>query len=99
MFMVVGHSLGGCGIIGRLVNPDGSLESSPFELCGHEGNCRLVQIDLIYDIYGRFVRFAQCRDPIVGDIDLDCKVDFFDFAIMASRRLNCNLDPPEACWE
>ncbi len=35
----------------------------------------------------------------VGDINLDGKVDFVDLAIMASHWLECNLDPPSACWE
>lgn len=36
---------------------------------------------------------------IPGDLNNDCKVDFADFAILASHWLECNLDPPEACWE
>jgi hypothetical protein len=41
---------------------------------------------------------AVCTKPIVGDLNNDCKVDFQDFAILASSWLQCNLDPPEACW-
>jgi len=33
------------------------------------------------------------------DFNGDCKVDFFDFAIMASSWLECNLMPESACWE
>jgi len=33
------------------------------------------------------------------DFNGDCKVDFADFAIMASSWLECNLVPQSACWE
>jgi len=33
------------------------------------------------------------------DFNGDCKVDFADFAIMASSWLECNLVPESACWE
>jgi hypothetical protein len=33
------------------------------------------------------------------DFSGDCKVDFADFAIMASSWLECNLVPQSACWE
>jgi len=33
------------------------------------------------------------------DFNHDCKVDFADFAIMASSWLECNLVPESACWE
>jgi hypothetical protein len=39
-----------------------------------------------------------CTAPIVGDLNGDCKVDYEDFAIIASHWLKCNLDPPSACW-
>jgi len=40
-----------------------------------------------------------CAEYPAGDVNFDCKVDFKDFAIMATHWLECNLDPPEACWE
>ena len=40
-----------------------------------------------------------CIEEIEGDVNGDCKVDFTDFAKMANNWLECNLDPPEACWE
>ena len=40
-----------------------------------------------------------CTEPITGDLNNDCKVDFLDLAILISSWLDCNLDPPEACWD
>ena len=34
-----------------------------------------------------------------SDLNGDCKVNFNDFSKMATEWLNCNLDPPSACWE
>jgi hypothetical protein len=35
----------------------------------------------------------------VMDVNKDCKVDFLDLKIIIDHWLECNLDPPEACWE
>jgi len=40
-----------------------------------------------------------CTPQLDGDLNDDCKVDFFDVAILASNWLECNLDPPSACLE
>ena len=40
-----------------------------------------------------------CLAPVQGDLNGDCKVDFADFALFAQNWLDCNLDPPSACWE
>ena len=42
---------------------------------------------------------AQCGAPIKGDLNNDCKVDMRDVAELGKVWLQCNLDPPEACWE
>jgi len=39
-----------------------------------------------------------CTIEITGDLNDDCRLDFVDFAILAGHWLECNLDPPEACW-
>jgi len=39
-----------------------------------------------------------CVMAIDGDVNKDCKVDFVDFAIMASNWLECNLVPQSDCW-
>lgn len=39
-----------------------------------------------------------CTEKPVGDFNGDCKVDFEDFALFANNWLECNLDPPSACW-
>ncbi len=41
---------------------------------------------------------ARCAFRIAGDVNGDCKIDFEDFAIMASHWLECYLEPVEACW-
>jgi len=56
-----------------------------------------------------------CINRPAADLNDDCKVDFFDFAVLAEDWLGnydlsdlatlaedwleCNLEPPEACWE
>jgi len=40
-----------------------------------------------------------CREPIPGDVNGDCRVNLRDFEIMISHWLECNLEPPSACWE
>jgi formylglycine-generating enzyme required for sulfatase activity len=38
-----------------------------------------------------------CAAAIAGDVNGDCKIDFEDFAEIASHWAECNLDPVEAC--
>ena len=40
-----------------------------------------------------------CIEYPAMDFNKDCKVDFQDFAIFCQSWLECNLDPPSACWE
>jgi hypothetical protein len=40
-----------------------------------------------------------CTAEVLGDINKDCKIDLTDLAAMASRWLECNIEPPEACWQ
>lgn len=42
---------------------------------------------------------ANCIEWLEMDFNGDCKVDFNDFALFTQSWLECNLDPPEACWE
>jgi len=42
---------------------------------------------------------AKCTRPIKGDVNGDCMVDLRDMAELCKTWLQCNLDPPEACWE
>ena len=39
-----------------------------------------------------------CDGLMEADLNKDCKVDFEDFALLALRWLDCNMDPPESCW-
>ena len=40
----------------------------------------------------------RCLEYPVMDFNKDCKVDLIDFSIFLQSWLECNLDPPEACW-
>ena len=40
---------------------------------------------------------AWCTSGMAGDVNGDCKIDFEDFAVMASQWLDCNLEPARAC--
>jgi uncharacterized delta-60 repeat protein len=39
-----------------------------------------------------------CTPKITGDFDLDCDVDIYDLEIFCQSWLDCNLEPPGACW-
>lgn len=41
----------------------------------------------------------RCLEYPAMDFNKDCKVDFTDFSIFVQSWLECNLDPPEACWQ
>jgi len=41
----------------------------------------------------------RCLEYPAMDFNKDCKVDFTDFSIFVQSWLQCNLDPPEACWQ
>lgn len=40
-----------------------------------------------------------CLQQIPGDLDNDCQVDFYDLEILCQHWLECNLYPPEDCWQ
>lgn len=40
---------------------------------------------------------VTCVNPPNNDLNGDCKVDFQDFAILASQWLDCGLEPASAC--
>jgi beta propeller repeat protein len=48
--------------------------------------------------YQLLITGGDCVGSIQGDINDDCIVNYLDFAIMCNNWLECNLDPPEACW-
>jgi beta propeller repeat protein len=53
-----------------------------------------------WEIYGAILdgpKVAQCAASMAGDVNSDCKVDFYDFAEMAADWLECGLEPQEAC--
>lgn len=43
--------------------------------------------------------FEKIDYSLMSDLNGDGKVDFADFAIIAEHWLECNLVPPQACWE
>jgi hypothetical protein len=49
--------------------------------------------------HGFVYNIAACSSSVAGDLNGDCKVDFEDFAIMASNWMDCNLEPQEACGQ
>ena len=44
------------------------------------------------------ILYLSCTEPIKGDIDGNCRVDFRDFALLLSEWLTCNLPREELCW-
>jgi len=40
---------------------------------------------------------ADCPNPLVGDINGDCRVNLNDYALLAQEWLTCALDPISAC--
>ncbi|UCG46276.1 MAG: hypothetical protein JSU94_12300 [Phycisphaerales bacterium] len=40
---------------------------------------------------------ARCGSNLEGDADGNCRIDFADFAIMASQWLECRLKPADSC--
>lgn len=42
---------------------------------------------------------ALCSQPILGDLNNDCKVDLADLAMFVSNWLRCNLEPQSECWD
>lgn len=39
-----------------------------------------------------------CTPQVTGDLNHNCKVDIYDLNIFCQSWLECNLEPPEACW-
>ncbi|UCG58587.1 MAG: right-handed parallel beta-helix repeat-containing protein [Phycisphaerales bacterium] len=67
-----------------------------------DGNARIAnaRVDMGAYEYGAGPdRPATCTAYPAMDFNQDCKVDFRDFAIFVQSWLECNLDPPEACWD
>jgi hypothetical protein len=42
---------------------------------------------------------ATCKEPIIGDLNGDCKVDLKDLDMLSDVWLKCNLEPQETCRE
>jgi hypothetical protein len=84
--------------------------ASPIVLAALEDASDHLPIVADYNIPESF-----CVSFSIADLDSDCKVDFFDFAVLgegwlgdydlndlatlAEDWLDCNLDPQSACWE
>ena len=52
-----------------------------------------------FDDFSLTISDAICIRQPTMDFNGDCKVDFKDLAIFLESWLECNLDPPEACWQ
>jgi len=46
----------------------------------------------------KYSSVCDCIPEVLGDTNNDCEVDFIDLAVLARHWLECNIDPPEACW-
>jgi len=81
-----------------LYDPNGSDNIFPENI----GNSKIIfnigQYGSVYTMSGDPPVVPECFAPVLGDLNGDCKVDFVDFAIMASHWLECYLQPPSACW-
>jgi beta propeller repeat protein len=56
---------------------------------GHDGND--------WEIF--VARRKVCMASLAADMDGDCRVGAADFAQWAAQWLECQLEPPEACWQ
>ena len=64
------------------------------------GDCKVNYWDLAVISFNWLTNPFDCPPNFPeGDLNNDCLVNFLDFAKMALDWLDCNLDPPEACWE
>lgn len=52
-----------------------------------------------FDDFSLTISDAICTQQPTMDFNGDCKVDFKDLAVFLESWLECNLDPPEACWQ
>ncbi|MBW8041400.1 MAG: hypothetical protein FVQ85_15570 [Planctomycetes bacterium] len=77
---------------------EGSDNIFPQNIGGDNIIFNIGQYGSFYTIAGPPPVVPTCFAPVEGDANGDCKVDFFDFAIMLSNWLVCNLQPPSACW-
>jgi hypothetical protein len=47
----------------------------------------------------KYARGYSCAIEIAGDCNQDCIVDFADLETIIDHWLECNLEPPDACFE
>jgi hypothetical protein len=67
-----------------------------------QGSPRIIDVHVDMGAYEYLVPPvgpAKCVDRPRSDLNGDCKVDFGDFAVIASEWLDCGLDDQNACWE
>jgi len=91
-----------CGGMELACNNDACGLQSKIDLyltAGNPYNIRIAGNNGETGKYSVTVSKPKCLGDIPGDLTGDCKIGFDDFALMARNWLECNLDPPEACWE
>lgn len=76
-----------------------SMEIAPGVYQWHRYPSSQVPADVQFRTYVKIGIPATCTEYPAMDFNKDCKVDFRDLAIFLDSWLECNLDPPEACWE
>lgn len=52
-----------------------------------------------YGNSGEASKSPECGMTLLADIDGDCYVDIYDFAIMAQEWLMCDIQPSPFCWQ
>jgi hypothetical protein len=68
-----------------------------YMVAGKRYYIRVAGFDGQMGSYEMAVDAGACTELALSDLNGDCKVDFLDFAIMASEWMTCNLSPPELC--
>jgi hypothetical protein len=63
-------------------------------------DCRVDNIDLTRMSFNWLIAAIDCPPNFpVGDLNSDCEVNFLDYSKIALHWLDCNLSPPESCWQ
>jgi hypothetical protein len=96
--------LSGIDLVIGAINWKQNRTSSDNYLYGYSGlldNVRIYNYALspfeIAQLYYEVTNRSLCIEPVPGDINDDCKVNFCDFALLMEQWLNCSLTPAIAC--
>jgi len=80
--------------------PDVSGPAYTINISPNKGSWRLILFDQLPSIQLQVLaKEPQCVNPPKYDLNNDCRVNFFDFALLVSEWLDCGYDDPAACLE